>query len=146
MDMGQRREERPSIPLRTRNTIRSGRWKASKRANGKKRPGSMISGEDAFWSGMPSETKALRNMKPTWHAQPCHYAEGGGETAYNYDTVGRRLSISNTYGTVELAYNSRNFVTSRIDGKATPPADSYDRMGNLTLTIHPCSGKRKRAL
>ena len=27
----------------------------------------MISGEDAFWSGMPSETKALRNMKPTGH-------------------------------------------------------------------------------
>ena len=56
----------PSI-LMTRNTIRSGRWKRSKRANGKKRPGSMISGEDAFWSGMPSETKALRNMKPTGH-------------------------------------------------------------------------------
>ena len=70
-------EERPSI-LMTRNTIRSGRWKRSKRANGKKRPGSMISGEDAFWSGMPSETKALRNMKPTGHTQPCHYAEGGG--------------------------------------------------------------------
>ena len=27
----------------------------------------IFSGEDAFWSGMPSETKALRNMKPTGH-------------------------------------------------------------------------------
>ena len=41
----------------------------------------------------------------------------GEETAYGYDTVGRRLSISNTYGTVELAYNSRNFVTSRIEAQ-----------------------------
>ncbi len=105
-------EERPSRP-RTRNTIRSGRWKRSKRANGKKRPGSMISGEDAFWSGMPSETKALRNMKPTGHT-PAVSLRRREETASGYDTVGRRLSISNTYGTVELAYNSRNFVTSRI--------------------------------
>lgn len=39
----------------------------------------------------------------------------GEETVYGYDTVGRRMSIGNTYGTVELAYNSRNLVTRRTD-------------------------------
>lgn len=47
----------------------------------------------------------------------------GEETVYSYDTVGRRMSVSNSYGTVEMAYNSRNFVTSRT-GRGIPPANS----------------------
>ena len=41
----------------------------------------------------------------------------GKETGYGYDAVGRRMSVENNYGTVEMSYNSRNFVTVRIDGE-----------------------------
>ena len=69
----------------------------------------------------------------------------GEETAYGYDTVGRRLSISNTYGTVELAYNSRNFVTSRIDGEGYTTRRFYDRMGNLTTYYPPVQWEKKES-
>ena len=48
----------------------------------------------------------------------------GEETAYGYDTVGRRLSISNTYGTVELATIPGTLSPAASTGKATPPVDS----------------------
>lgn len=69
----------------------------------------------------------------------------GEETAYGYDTVGRRLSISNTYGTVELAYNSRNFVTSRVDGEGYTTRRFYDRMGNLTTYYPPVQWEKKES-
>ena len=56
----------------------------------------------------------------------------GEETGYGYDVVGRRMSVENTYGTVEMSYNSRNFVTMRIDGEGNESRWFYDRMGNLT--------------
>ena len=65
----------------------------------------------------------------------------GEETAYSYDIVGRRMSISNTYGTVEMAYNSRNFVTSRTDGEGYTSHKFYDRMGNLTAYYPPERGR-----
>ena len=61
----------------------------------------------------------------------------GEETVYGYDPVGRRLSVSNSYGTVEMAYNSRNFVTSRTDGEGYTSRKFYDRMGNLTAYYPP---------
>ena len=67
----------------------------------------------------------------------------GEETAYSYDTVGRRMSISNTYGTVEMAYNSRNFVTSRTDGEGYTSHKFYDRMGNLTAYYPPVQWEKK---
>ena len=67
----------------------------------------------------------------------------GEETAYRYDTVGRRMSISNTYGTVEMAYNSRNFVTSRTDGEGYTTRRFYDRMGNLTSYYLPVQWEKK---
>ena len=76
----------------------------------------------------------------------------GEETAYGYDTVGRRLSISNTYGTVELAYNSRNFVTSRIhpvsyalkgeEGEGT--RYEYNSDGNCIRILYPDGGVERR--
>ena len=56
----------------------------------------------------------------------------GEETDYGYDIVGRRMSIENAYGAVEMSYNSRNFVTSRIDGEGNESRWFYDRMGSLT--------------
>jgi len=61
----------------------------------------------------------------------------GEETVYSYDKVGRRMSIRNTYGTVELAYNSRNFVTKRTEGEGYTEHKFYDRMGNLTAYYPP---------
>ncbi len=61
----------------------------------------------------------------------------GEETAYTYDRVGRRMSIGNAYGTVELAYNSRNFVTKRTDGEGNTWRRFYDRMGKLTASYTP---------
>ena len=62
----------------------------------------------------------------------CILTPKGEETNYGYDIVGRRMSIENAYGTVEMSYNSRNFVTSRIDGEGNESRWFYDRMGNLT--------------
>ncbi len=42
------------------------------------------------------------------------------------------MSIENAYGAVEMSYNSRNFVTSRIDGEGNESRWFYDRMGSLT--------------
>ena len=58
------------------------------------------------------------------------------ETIYEYDKVGRRMSIRNAYGTVELSYNSRNFVTERKDGEGYDSHWIYDKMGNLN-TYYP---------
>ena len=67
----------------------------------------------------------------------------GEETVYSYDKVGRRMSIRNTYGTVELAYNSRNFVTKRTDGEGYTEHKFYDRMGNLTAYYPPVQWENK---
>ena len=56
----------------------------------------------------------------------------GEETRYEYDRAGRRLSIQNACGTVQLGYNSRNFVTRRTDGEGNTSRWFYDRMGNMT--------------
>ena len=61
----------------------------------------------------------------------------GEETDYTYDRVGRRMSISNTYGTVEFSYNTRNFVTSRTDGEGCTSHTVYDRMGNMEAYYPP---------
>ena len=67
----------------------------------------------------------------------------GEETVYSYDAVGRRISVSNSYGTVEMAYNSRNFVTSRTDGEGYTSHKFYDRMGNLTAYYPPVQWEKK---
>ena len=60
----------------------------------------------------------------------------GEETYYEYDKAGRRMVIRNSYGTVELGYNSRNFVTRRTDGEGYTARWFYDRMGNM-MTYYP---------
>ena len=78
------------------------------------------------------------------HAYPIRVTTPKGEeTGYGYDTVGRRMSISNSYGTVEMAYNSRNFVTSRTDGEGYTTRRFYDRMGNLTAYYPPVQWENK---
>ena len=82
----------------------------------------------------------------------------GEETAYEYDQVGRRMSISNSYDNVHPSYNSRNFVTKRTDGEGytflynlqerrvdtISPMKNHNRQfrdldGNITCEIHPVS-------
>ncbi len=53
------------------------------------------------------------------------------------------MSISNSYGTVEMAYNSRIFVTSRTDGEGYTTRKFYDRMGNLTAYYPPVQWEKK---
>ena len=53
------------------------------------------------------------------------------------------MSVSNSYGTVEMAYNSRNFVTSRTDGEGYTTRKFYDRMGNLTSYCPPVQWEKK---
>ena len=47
------------------------------------------------------------------------------------------MSIGNAYGTVELGYNSRNFVTKRTDGEGNTWHKFYDRMGKQTASYTP---------
>ena len=68
----------------------------------------------------------------------------GEETTYEYDKVGRRMSVGNSYGTVMLSYNSRNFVTKRVDGEGYTSRWFYDRMGNLT-SYHPAKNWKNQA-
>ncbi len=78
------------------------------------------------------------------HAYPSRVTTPKGEeTFYGYDVVGRRMSISNSYGKVEMAYNSRNFVTSRTDGEGYTSHKFYDRMGNLTSYYPPVQWEKK---
>ncbi len=53
------------------------------------------------------------------------------------------MSVSNAYSTVEMAYNSRNFVTRRTDGEGYTSHKFYDRMGNLTTYYPPVQWERK---
>lgn len=68
----------------------------------------------------------------------------GEETEYTYDRVGRRMSITNSYGTVEMSYNSRNFVTSRTDGEGYTSHTIYDRMGNMEAYYSPIQWKEQK--
>ena len=68
----------------------------------------------------------------------------GEETTYEYDKVGRRMSVGNSYGTVMLSYNSRNFVAKRVDGEGYISRWFYDRMGNLT-SYHPAKNWKNQA-
>ena len=92
--------------------------------------------------GAPAQTDALGNTA-RWvynktSAHPVRFiTPKGEETGYTYDRVGRRMSIENAYGMVELSYNSRNFVTSRTDGEGYTSHTIYDRMGNMQAYYSP---------
>lgn len=124
-------------PVRTMEKIKEGKWKETARKYDFR--GRCILERDALGNESLKEYEANRAY-PSRVITP-----KGEETAYGYDTVGRRLSISNTYGTVELAYNSRNFVTSRIDGEGCTTRRFYDRMGNLTTYYPPVQWEKKES-
>ena len=124
-------------PVRTMEKIKEGKWKETARKYDFR--GRCILERDALGNESLKEYEASRAY-PSRVITP-----KGEETAYGYDTVGRRLSISNTYGTVELAYNSRNFVTSRIDGEGYTTRRFYDRMGNLTTYYPPVQWEKKES-
>ena len=52
--------------------------------------------------------------------------------------------MENIYGTVEMSYNSWNFVTMRIDGEGNESHWFYDRMSNLT-DYYPVKQWKERA-
>ena len=124
-------------PVRTMEKIKEGKWKETARKYDFR--GRCILERDALGNESLKEYEASRAY-PSRVITP-----KGEETAYGYDTVGRRLSISNTYGTVDLAYNSRNFVTSRIDGEGYTTRRFYDRMGNLTTYYPPVQWEKKES-
>ena len=124
-------------PVRTMEKIKEGKWKETDRDYDFR--GRCILERDALGNESLKEYESNRAY-PSRVITP-----KGEETAYGYDTVGRRLSISNTYGTVELAYNSRNFVTSRIDGEGYTTRRFYDRMGNLTTYYPPVQWEKKES-
>lgn len=89
-------------------------------------------GNATLWEYAPDSAHPVRFITPK-----------GEETTYEYDRVGRRMSISNSYGTVALSYNSRNFVTRRTDGEGYTSYSFYDRMGNMTTYYSPRQWEEK---
>ena len=83
-------------------------------------------GNQTQWSYYPN------SAHPIWYITP-----KGEQTLYDYDDVGRRMSITNDYGTVAFSYNSRNFATSRTDGEGYTSHTIYDRMGNIEAYYSP---------
>lgn len=64
----------------------------------------------------------------------------GDKVFYEYDQVGRRIQISNSYGTVELRYNHQNYPTYIRDGNGNELHRAYDKIGNLTALFPPNQG------
>lgn len=91
-----------------------------------------ILGNDTIKEYEPGTAYPVRTVTPK-----------GEETTYRYDRVGRRMSIGNAYGTVELSYNSRNLVTRRTDGEGHASHRFYDRMGRLTAYYPPVQWEKK---
>ena len=118
-----------------REKISEGRWRETSKAYDSM--GRCIREKDALGNETVKEY-GLNTVYPVRIVTP-----KGEETDYGYDIVGRRMSISNAYGTVELAYNSRNFVTRRTDGEGYTSHRFYDRMGKLTAYYPPVQWERK---
>ena len=122
-------------PVSVREKIEEGAWREWRYAYDGK--GRKVLAEDALgnrtiWEYAENTAHPVRITTPK-----------GEETVYTYDIVGRRMSVSNAYGMVELSYNSRNFVTRRIDGEGNESRWFYDRMGNLTEYIPPVQWERR---
>ncbi len=66
------------------------------------------------WDSLGNETKFQYEANRAYPSRVL--TPKNEETVYEYDKVGRRMSVGNSYGTVMLSYNSRNFVTKRVDG------------------------------
>ena len=115
--------------LFTKTKIEEGRWQETSYeydAAGRRTAQTDALGNTARWAYNKTSAHPVRLITPK-----------GEETAYTYDRVGRRMSIENAYGIVELAYNSRNFVTSRTDGEGYTSHTIYDRMGNMKAYYPP---------
>lgn len=120
---------------RTREKIEEGKWRETTREYDCL--GRCVLERDS----LGNETR--REYAPD-HSQPIRVlTPREEETRYDYDQVGRRTSIGNVYGTVELSYNSRNFVTKRKDGEGYISYSFYDRMGNLTSYFPPRQWEEK---
>ncbi|MHC1748091.1 MAG: DUF6531 domain-containing protein [Cellulosilyticaceae bacterium] len=93
--------------------------------------GRILQVEDAM-KGITQYTYEDKQSKPTSIISPM-----GEITDYEYDAVGRRMSIENTYGKVEFGYNALNYVTSIKDGEGNVSRKMYDKMGNLISYYTP---------
>ena len=71
-------------------------------------------------------------------SEPSRVKNAMGEiTYYEYDKLGRRMSIENDYGTVEFGYNNLNYVTRIKDGEGNITQKLYDQMGKLVAFYSP---------
>lgn len=93
------------------------------------------------WDSLGNETKFQYEANRAYPSRVL--TPKNEETVYEYDKVGRRMSVGNSYGTVMLSYNSRNFVTKRVDGEGYTSRWFYDRMGNLT-SYYPAENWKKQ--
>lgn len=115
--------------LLSREKIEEGRWRETSYeydSRGRRTAQTDALGNTTRWEYSKNSAHPVRFITPR-----------GEETAYTYDRVGRRMSVTNTYGTVEMSYNSRNFVTSRTDGEGYTSHTVYDRMGNMEAYYSP---------
>ncbi len=69
----------------------------------------------------------------------------GHKTQYEYDLVGRVLSITNEYGTVEQRYNLQSYPTYVRDGNGNELRRTYDKLGNVTALFSPNEGADGKA-
>lgn len=68
-------------------------------------------------------------------SQPSHVKNAKGEMIYyEYDKIGRRMSIENDYGIVEFCYNNLNYVTRIKDGEGYVIQKLYDQMSKPLTT------------
>ena len=120
--------------------IKEGKWKETARKYA-------ISGRCILERDAPETS--LKEYEANRHTPAVPLRRRGGDRLWLRYRRPQTVHQQVTYGTVELAYiNSRNFVTSRIDGKAWHhPCGRFWRvtvLGNLTTYYPPVQWKRKR--
>jgi RHS repeat-associated protein len=121
--------------IEERDKIAAGKWETRSWQYDEK--GRIIYAED----GLKGVT---RYSYDKGHRQPSRMiTPTGEETTYEYDEVGRQMTIQNAIGRVELGYNPLNYVSRIKDGEGNVTQKYYDKMGNLMSLYPPRSLEEK---